>query len=54
MRIRDYEGNEYLLCALYMILSKDGVVRYSHSGYIPGEENTLFKELKKVLKNNEI
>lgn len=37
-----------------MILSKDGVVRYSHSGYIPGEENTLFKELKKVLKNNEI
>ncbi|MCK9304153.1 MAG: TlpA family protein disulfide reductase, partial [Bacteroidales bacterium] len=26
-----------------MILSKDGVVRYSHSGYIPGDEKTLFR-----------
>lgn len=34
-----------------IILDKQGVVRYSHSGFIPGEENTLFIELKKVLKD---
>ncbi len=36
-----------------MILSKNGVVRYSHSGYVPGDENTLLRELNKVFENKE-
>ena len=31
-----------------LILDRKGVVRYSHSGYIPGDENTLIRELKKI------
>lgn len=31
-----------------LILDKKGVVRYSHSGYIPGDENTLIREIKKI------
>ncbi|MHC1780606.1 MAG: TlpA family protein disulfide reductase [Bacteroidales bacterium] len=31
-----------------LILDKNGVVRYSHSGYIPGDENTLILEIKKI------
>ncbi len=36
-----------------MILGRNGFVRYSHSGYIPGDENTLFRELKKVSEEGE-
>jgi cytochrome c biogenesis protein CcmG, thiol:disulfide interchange protein DsbE len=32
-----------------MILNREGVVKYSHSGYIPGDENTIIKELKKLI-----
>ena len=32
-----------------LILNRQGVVKYSHSGYIPGDENTLIKELKKII-----
>ncbi len=30
------------------ILNSAGVVKYRHSGYIHGDEQTLFKELKKI------
>jgi len=30
------------------ILNSAGVVKYRHSGYINGDEQTLFKELKKI------
>ncbi len=31
-----------------LILDRKGIVRYSHSGYIPGDENTLILEIKKI------
>ncbi len=31
-----------------LILDRKGVVRYSHSGYIPGDEQRIFREIKKI------